>query len=353
MTTSSASLAAAILNQFRQGESESTISQIIEPEPFCNSGKITHMERLRKNFKSFGLDMHDVLHMMKDTSIVIGGGFMVNHILAMTGIDKPLPPTSDLDFYVYGGIVPPFSGSITDVNTWHKYHTDRLQASAFKILVMRRFHDLIYPVGYKAVPPDWREYGYEHSEAGDRIFTTGSNIQMNIQYYEAIVNGERKKLNLVFCNTSMYDLITKVDIGICAGFFCPSMHDDTFDYHHAVPEDVVEHRISWMQPESTHTVRQQARVNKYREYYNILETQIMTPDEFIRDYDTLPDEHIHIVLIGTEEQIHSKHVVRRVLGLPNVKFSIQMTSLNGAIVYANFPDADERAKYARSITMKM
>ncbi len=76
----------------------------------------------------------------------------------------------------------------------------------------------------------------------------------------------------------------------------------------------------------------------------------MTTAEFLRDYDTLPDENIHIELKGTEDEIHSKPVVRRVVGMPLVKFSIAMVSssvLGDVTVYSNFPTAADRAEYAR------
>ncbi len=76
----------------------------------------------------------------------------------------------------------------------------------------------------------------------------------------------------------------------------------------------------------------------------------MTTAEFLRDYDTLPDENIHIELKGTEDEIHSKPVVRRVLGLPTVKFTVAMrlpSLLGDTTIYSNFPTAADREYYAQ------
>ena len=318
-------------------------------EPFSYSGQISRLERIRLNFGLFGLDMERVIGMMRDTSMVIGGGFMVNHILAMNGIDKPLCPSSDIDFYVYGGIVPSFTGSSFDRKAWSQYNSERIQVNAFRNMITRRFYELVNPLGYTyACSGD--DYDCERTESGDRIFTTGSDIRMQVLTYKAQINGQEKKLNLVFTDTNMYDFITKVDISLTAGFFCASSAYQTFDYHHAAPQDVVVHKLKWMQPESTHTPRQKARMAKYRTRYNLLETLKMTTAEFIRDYDSLPDELIHIELKGTEDEIHSKPVVRRVLGLATVKFSIELLSpsvLGDTTIYSNFPTAADRAKYVR------
>lgn len=317
-------------------------------EPFSCSGTVSHLERLRVNFSLFGLDMKQVITMMGDTSMVIGGGFMVNHIMAMTGIDKPLCPSSDIDFYVYGGITPLFNGEASDQKVWGEYNSKRVQAAAFRNLVTRRFYELVHPLGYNYTYGDG-DYNCEHTESGDRIFTTGSKIRMQVLNYQATINGHIKKLNLVFSDTNMYDLITKVDIGLTAGFFCANSNYATFDYHHAAPLNVLEHRLEWMEPGSTHTPRQKERMAKYRTRYNLLETMKMTTTEFIRDFDTLPDDNIHIELKGTEDEIHSKPVVRRVLGLPSVRFSIAVTStslLGTVTIYSNFPSASQRADYA-------
>jgi hypothetical protein len=309
---------------------------------------ISRIERLRHNFDLFGLDMKHVINMMRETSMVIGGGFMVNHILAMTGVDKPLCPSSDIDFYVFGGVPRVFSGAAYDRSAWGKYNSERIQAAAFRSMIMSRFYALVNPLGYECIFSDG-EYECERTESGDRIFTTGSNIQMQVLTYGCNINGINKKLNLVFTDTNMYDLITKVDIGLTAGFFCANSGGyQTIDYHHAAPQDVLEHKLKWMELDSTHTPRQKERMAKYRTRYNLPETLKMTTAEFIWDYDTLPDEHIAIELKGTEDEIHSKSVVRRVLGLPSVKFSIAVVSpsLMGDItVYSNYPTAAERERY--------
>lgn len=317
-------------------------------KPFSHSGIISKLERLRTNFALFGLDMDRVINTLRDTSMVIGGGFIVNHILAMNGIDKPLCPSSDIDFYVYGGIPPLFTGSVTDRKAWNKYNSERHHAIAFRTMVTRRFYELITSAGYSYSCRD-DDYICERTESGDRIFTTGSKIRLQVLTYTAAINGQTKKLNLVFSDTNMHDFITKVDISLTAGFICPNSDYQSFDYYHAAPQDVVEHKLKWMEPDSTHTQRQKERMVKYRTRYDLLETLKMTTAEFIRDYDTLPDEHIHIELNGTEDMIHSKPVVRRVLGLPGVKFSIAMVSsslLGDITIYSNFPTAAVRAEYA-------
>jgi hypothetical protein len=322
-------------------------------EPFGTSGTIIHEERLRANFATFGLDMKKVLQMMQDTSAVIGGGFMVNHILAMNGIDKPLCPAADIDFYVYGGISPvctvPFG-----CQGYREYLSKSIQARTFRTLVTRRFYDLVSSVGYTYAYPNEDDYMTEQTTEGDRVFTSRSNIRMSVIYYSAVINGIKKTLNLVFCDTDLYTFIQKVDISLTAGFLCPSSYSESFDYHHAAPQDVIEGRLAWMQPESTHTPRQIARMEKYRQRYNLLEHMKMSTDEFIRDWDSLPDKNIRITLVGTEDEIHSQSVIRRVLGLPDVEFNVQMTHysrLGESITYSHFPTASERADYARQKTL--
>jgi hypothetical protein len=322
-----------------------------DDEPvFSHSGMVSKLDRLRASFALFGLDMERVIRAMRDTSMVIGGGFMVNHILAMNELDKPLCPSSDIDFYVYGGIPPIFTGSSIDRKNWNNYNSERLQAVAFRSMISRRFDELISLASYAYSIGD-NDYQYERTESGDRIFTTGSNIRMEVLTYKATINGQTKKLNLVFSDTNMYDFITKVDISLTAGFLCTNSGYQTFDYHHASPQDVIEHRLKWMEPESTHTPRQKERMAKYRTRYDILESLKMTTSEFIRDYDTLPDENIRIELQGTEDEIHSKPVVRRVLGMmPSVKFSIVIISasvLGDITIYSNFPTTSDRIEYAR------
>jgi hypothetical protein len=319
-------------------------------KPFSSSGIISHKERLSANFALFGLDVERVIAMMRDTSMVIGGGFMVNHILAMNGLDKPLCPNSDIDFYVYGGISPMFHGSSFDRTASNKHNSERIQATAFRTMVTRRFYDLVNPAGYSYGFGEENEYNCERTEAGDRVFTTGSDIRMQVLTYKAQINGQNKKLNLVFTDTNMYDFITKVDISLTAGFFCANSAYQTFDYHHAAPQDLLELKLKWMQLDSTHTPRQKARMAKYRTRYNLMETLNMTTAEFIRDYDTLPDEQIHIELKGTEDNIYSKPVVRRVLGLPTVKFTVAIllsSLLGNTTIYSNFPTAADRAHYAQ------
>lgn len=322
-----------------------------DDEPvFSHSGMVSKLERLRANFALFGLDMERVIIAMRDTSMVIGGGFMVNHILAMNELDKPLCPSSDIDFYVFGGIPPIFTGSSFDRKNWNKYNSDRLQAVAFRTMVTRRFDELICSASYAYSFGD-SDYQYERTESGDRIFTTGSDIRMQVLTYKATINGQTKKLNLVFSDTNIYEFITKVDISLTAGFLCPNSGYQSFDYHHASPKDVIEHRLAWQEPESTHTPRQKERMAKYRTRYDLLESLKMTTTEFIRDYDSLPDENIHIELQGSEDEIHSKPVVRRVLGMmPSVKFSIAMISasvMGDITVYSNFPTTSDRTEYAR------
>jgi hypothetical protein len=321
-----------------------------EPVVFSHSGMVSKLERLRANFALFGLDMERVITAMRDTSMVIGGGFMVNHILAMNELDKPLCPSSDIDFYVYGGIPSIFTGSSFDRKSWNNYNSERQQAIAFRTMITRRFYELVAAAGYNYSCGD-SDYCCESTESGDRIFTTGSNIRMHVLTYKATINGQIKKLNLVFSDTNMYDFITKVDISLTAGFLCTNSGYQSFDYHHASPQHVIEHRLVWQEPESTHTPRQKERMAKYRTRYDLLESLKMTTTEFIRDYDTLPDENIHIELKGTEDEIHSKPVVRRVLGMmPTVKFSIAMISesvLGDITIYSHFPTTSDRTEYAR------
>lgn len=357
--SSSASIAAYILKNMHMSASSAPASASAEPiyddndhapKPFSSSGTIHKIERIRDNFALFGLTIDNVINMMRATSMVIGGGFMVNHILAMNGLDKSICPNSDIDFYVYGGVAPLFEDSIDDKKAWEKYYSARLQASVFRTMVMKRFEELVQPAGYTFTCTD-ENYHCEPTEAGDRIFTTGSNIRMNVYTYTKFLDdGKVKKLNLVFSDTNMYDFIKKVDISLTAGFFCANAYYQTFDYHHAAPRDVIEHRLAWMEPASTHTPRQNQRMIKYRTRYNFMEMLKMTTDEFIRNYDTLPDENVHVELEGTEEEIYSKPVVRRVLGLPTVKFTVAIKSespVGTVTVYSNFPTAADRAEYTR------
>jgi hypothetical protein len=320
---------------------------------FDNSGTVTMQPRLDTIFESFGFKTTDVLSMMRDTSACIGGGLMVNQVLAMNGMDRPFCSKGDIDFYVSGGIPPIYSPAIHGGKCLGEYNTQRVHAAAFRALVVRRFANLILPAGYSICLADQvgaESYVIEKSDAGDRIFTTGSSIRMCVQTYVANINGVEKSLNLVFCDTSLYELITKVDINLTAGFFCADSYYDRFVYHHAAPEAITGRHLDWMQPESTHTERQKARMAKYRTRYNLVETIKMPVADFIRDFDTLPDNtKLNIVLIGTEDEIHSKPVTRRILGLPTITFSVEIhtSSIIGDVVtHSPYPTAAERAQYA-------
>jgi hypothetical protein len=319
------------------------------------AGRVSFTPRLSVLFKTFGLDMKDVHDTMMDTSAVIGGGFMVNHLMTMTGYCRPLHDAADLDFFVFGGVVPQYPlGTGDDKAVWDEYNSRRIKEQAFKSMVLRRFNSLFLSGGYHSIcPTEWKHYETEKTDAGDRIFTTGSNIRMTVHYYQAIVNGIIKNINLVFCDTNMYELIKKIDISLCAGFINASAfgygYGQMFEYHHAAPSDINCRRLTWMQPESTHTPRQFERLGKYHMRYAIPVTRIMTTAEFIRDYDSLPDAGYQLVLKGTEDEIYASPVIRRVRGLPEIRVSVDMIygCRNQFTRSMMFPSAVQIAEYTQ------
>jgi hypothetical protein len=89
--------------------------------------------------------------------------------------------------------------------------------------------------------------------------------------------------------------------------------------------------LRWVEEDSTHTPRQLARWQKYKERYNILERRTLTANEFIAEFDELPDE-IHITLIGTSDQLHSRPVMRRMTALPRSIFELRISPISPIVI---------------------
>lgn len=288
------------------------------PTPFGRFGSVTELPSLHRQFASFNLTMETVVKMMAKTHMVIGGGFAANHFLRMAGHNYALPATSDIDFFVYGGVPPRYPLSVKETADAHL-------ARAYRELVIEAFEAVVEPAGYIEINPPLSHghdvYDIEETEAGDRLFTTGSNARMRCVYYGRYEGGVLKNiLNLVFSDMSVAEMARKVDISLTAGFiYASTPHCPTLIYEHNRPYDVIHKHLRWMEPTSTHTPRQLARWEKYTARYNILPELRMTTDEFIARYDTLSDAN-EITLVGVADDLYGKAVSRRILGLPNSIF---------------------------------
>jgi hypothetical protein len=265
--------------------------------------------------------------MMVDTNIVLGGGLATHELLRQFGHHYDigdLPAESDLDFYVYGCLPP----SAPPAEEYHggpgvmfrsaaaaKYDADCRVAAAFKRHVHGEFTKCVVAAGYSQVweMEDIQSYETERTTAGDRFLTTGSQIRYSVLFFRRTTPGGRTQtINLVYVNAPLQTVMTKVDIGLTAGFLTTSI-SGYWSYHHAAPQDLVAKRVAWLQPESTHTPRQQARLAKYCARYRVLPSFTLTAAQFLAQYDDLPDE-CNIVL-QVKESEKTTALLRRVRGL--------------------------------------
>ena len=291
------------------------------PASFGYYGSVTELPSLQRQLTPFNLTLDPLVKMLAKTHMVIGGGFAANHFLRMAGHTYDLPETSDIDFFVYGGIPPRYPIS-------HKELADSHLARAYRELVIEAFEKLVSPAGYIEINPplshDHNVYDIEATEAGDRLFTTGSNARMRCVYYGRYEGGVLKNiLNLVFSDMSVAEMARKVDINFTSGFiYATGPFAACLTYEHNKPLDIIHKHLRWMEPNSTHTPRQLARWSKYTARYNILPEMRITADEFIATYDTLGDA-TEITLIGTASELYGKAVSRRILGLPRSVFHFE------------------------------
>jgi hypothetical protein len=278
--------------------------------------------------------------MMVDTGIVIGGG-LATHVLAKEAGHAVgyLPEASDIDFYVYGCLPPKLPagccGSSDAANlfanpVYAKYISDCRSAKLLKDHVMRTFFKFTLAVGYEQTlsDEDASSYAVEYTAEGDRLFTTTGKVGYSVLFLtRSLGEGEpSQKLNLVFVDTPLHTVMTKVDLGLTAGFLTASCFNQWM-YHHAKPEDINTLSVRWLQPESTHTTRQRARMFKYSVRYNTTPLLTMTIPKFIADYDTLPEDCKITLLVDNAEQIKEQPVDRRIRGLSNT-----------ALFYYQLPD---------------
>lgn len=265
--------------------------------------------------------------MMVSTNIVLGGGLATHELLRQFGHHTDiggLPAESDLDFYVYGCMSPPAPpaeayaggpGVMFRSPAAAKYDADCRVAAAMKRHVHAEFTKCVRAAGYEQVwdYDDILSYEPERTATGDRIFTTGSDIRYSVLFFKRpMPEGQTQVINLVFVNAPMQTVMTKVDIGLTAGFLTTSI-SGYWNYHHAAPQDLVSKRVAWLQPESTHTPRQQARLAKYCARYRVLPSFTLTAAQFLAQYDDLPDE-CNIVL-RVKESEKTTALLRRVRGL--------------------------------------
>ena len=264
--------------------------------------------RMADGFASFGFRSDAVYRMMADTSITIGGGFLAGYLLGY------LDPSSDIDFYVHGGVAKQRDATMTD----EVYFAQKHREDAFYRLVLRQFKAFVTEQGYEEQALPEGTYGDEITSAGTRLFTTGSNVRMRIHYFKATINGLEKTLNLIFTDTPIPDVVRSVDISVCACYMwatSPMM----IGYYHAHPFDIEHRLLRWVEPDSTHTDRQITRWNKYSVRYGLREARALTLAQFIEEYDTLPENGIY-VLCGPQDQFRSLPVTRRVRGMPYATF---------------------------------
>jgi len=287
-----------------------------------SSSSFTGIPYLAHELAQRHLPIDKVVETMYNTSMVLGGGFALNQLLHMTGRHFPITPENDIDFFVYGGVC-----SMRDINNSTIDHCSRSNKErSFRTMVILQFNALVEPCGYIEINDPMTKYMEEKSEEGDRIFTTGSDIRLKVLTFGRYEHGViSQKLNLIFSDTPIHEVIRKVDITLTAGYiYANNTHIDGLGYKHCHPEHVNELKLRWSQEDSTHTPRQLARWQKYTERYNILEEVEMSVGDFILGFDTLPDS-LRITLVGTPDQLASQAVTRRIAGLPKSQFIMSAT----------------------------
>ncbi len=281
---------------------------------------------------------------MSNTSMVLGGGFALNQLLHMTGRHFPIAPESDIDFFVYGGVCSRRGINASTIDHYSRAKKER----SFRTMAIQQFKTLVEPCDYIEINDPMAKYMEEKSEDGDRIFTTGSDVRLKVLTFGRYEHGViRHKLNLVFSDTPIHEVMRKVDITLTAGYiYANNTHIDDLGYTHWYPEHVNDLKLRWSQENSTHTPRQLARWQKYKERYHILEEVEMSVEDFILGFDSLPDE-IRITLVGTPDQLASQAVTRRMASLPKCQF-IMSATMPPIRIRIPFPHTLNRDKWHRA-----
>jgi hypothetical protein len=292
----------------------------------------------------YGFNTASVYDLMRKTGIQIGGGFATNSLVNEAGhVVKALPEGADIDFYVYG-CLPPKTPDSHDWCTWNhqnfklrssdpvaaKYFDDCEVSSRNKATVLTTFVEFARHAGYiQTLAPCDESAGYEaeYTSDGDRLFTTTSKVKYALYFFSrTTAGGVIQKLNLVMVDTPLAIVQTKVDIGLTAGML--SRDYLGWKYTHPVPQNLIDLRVSWLQPESTHTPRQMARLEKYGDRYAVLPRFILKAKDFLSSYDTLPDKCDITLAVKPSE--NNKALERRVKGMRP----------DAIIVYVNVPEID-------------
>ena len=292
----------------------------------------------------YGFTLAQVSDMMRKTGIKIGGGFGANILVDQAGHPvSPLPMGSDIDFYIYG-CLPPKMPETFDWRTWSptnfklrttdpvaaKYYEDVEAALRQKAHVFSTFDECVRRSGYRQVVPsneDIDAYLEERTSDGDRLFTTTGKVKYVLYFFSrTTASGDVQKLNLVMVDTPLATVQTKVDIGLTAGMLSCDAYG--WKYTHPAPQDVSDLRVSWLQPESTHTPRQMLRLQKYGDRYGVLPRFILKAKDFLSSYDTLPDKCDITLIVKPSEK--NKALERRVKGMMP----------DAIIVYGNVPEVD-------------
>lgn len=275
----------------------------------------------------YGFSPRCLSSMMRETGIVIGGGFATNVLMHEAGHKvQSLPDSADIDFYVYGCLPPPLptdEAVVARMRTetrdtllfncpeYAKYESEVRMASIMRDKVLAQFNACVYGSGYAIVCGEPAEYEREKTTAGDVLFTSTSPVDYKVYFYSRQHKGTTQKLNLVLVNVPLFVAMTKVDIGITAGFITGSL-----TYHHAAPQDINARRVCWQQPAASHTPRQIARLEKYRLRYGIRPEYTFTIDEYIAAYDTLPENSQVTLTVSSVADVMTPVVKRRIRGMP-------------------------------------
>ena len=214
----------------------------------------------------FGFTVSQLSPLLYKTSAVMAGGAVTHYLAtrnpALGFSDMALPPTSDLDFWVYRPI--PY--------TVECVHPNRV----FKDLINAEFMRLLEPLGFKIFSYPMKRDGFLTATQDymdcKAEFKTQGGVTIHVQW---LYNETTKRLiNLIFTDKPIEETVSKFDLPISRAFmygskYCGSQYDTMFlTYDRRVIEDLKDRRLTAPDPKMTGK-KTAERYKKYMERYGM------------------------------------------------------------------------------------
>jgi hypothetical protein len=214
----------------------------------------------------FGFTVSQLSPLLYKTSAVMAGGAVTHYLAtrnpALGFSDMALPPTSDLDFWVYRPI--PY--------TVECVHPNRV----FKDLINAEFMRLLEPLGFKIFSYPMKRDGFLTATQDymdcKAEFKTQGGVTIHVQW---LYNETTKRLiNLIFTDKPIEETVSKFDLPISRAFmygskYCGSQYDTMFlTYDRRILEDLKDRRLTAPDPKMTGK-KTAERYKKYMERYGM------------------------------------------------------------------------------------